>query len=87
MKTSAILKSLCVALVLGGSAFFMGGCAHDGLGTDLLAPPAYSGKENAQRIWRYAAYDWSQVIDDFDKDVTMTRPSSRLFAWNVRQSD
>ena len=41
----------------------------------------------AQRIGRYIAYDFSQAIDDFDKDVLMTRPSSRLTLWDVSQSD
>ena len=54
---------------------------------DLLAPPAYTTGENAQREFRYAAYDWSQAIEDIDKDVLMTRPSSRLTNWNVRESD
>ena len=87
MKNSATLKSLAAALVLGGSSLFIGGCANDGLRPDLLAPPAYTTGENAQREFRYAAYDWSQAIEDIDKDVLMTRPSSRLTNWNVRESD
>ena len=64
-----------------------GGCAKTGLEHDFLAPPGYTSSENAQRIGRYIAYDFSQAIDDFDKDVLMTRPSSRLTLWDVSQSD
>jgi hypothetical protein len=87
MKTSAILKSVTFSLVLGGSVLLLGGCAGGGLGADPLAPPGATGFENAQREWRYAAFDWSQAIDDFDRDVTMNRPSSKLTRWNVRQGD
>jgi hypothetical protein len=86
MRTSPIVKSLVVTLLLGASALFLGGCAH-GVGWDPLAPPAVSGFENAQREGRYAAFDWSQAIDDFDRDVVMSRPSSKLTHWNVRQGD
>jgi hypothetical protein len=87
MKTSSILKSVTLSLALGSSVLLLGGCAGGSLGADPLGPPGVSGFENAQREWRYAAYDWSQAIDDIDRDVTMTRPSSKLTHWNVRQSD
>jgi hypothetical protein len=87
MKTSSALKSLAMAAVVAGSALFSTGCAKTGLEYDFLAPPAYSSAENMQREFRYAQYDWSQAIDDFDRDVTMSRPSSELTKWHVRQSD
>ena len=87
MKTSTALKSLAAALLMAGSTLFAGGCAQSGLGWDPLAPPAYSSSENSQRIWRYAAFDWSQAIEDFDRNVTMSRPGSRFTVWNVSHSD
>src|SRR5437016_6251347 len=84
MKTSAsaVVKSLAVAALLGGSALFTTGCSHtDSLSDDLLAPPAYTAGENFHRQLRYAAYDWHQGIDDFDENVTMTRPGSMLTHW------
>ena len=86
MKTSAFIRSLSLSVALGGSIFMLGGCSG-GFVFDPLAPPAVSGIENAQRESRYAAYDWSQAVDDFDRDVVMTRPSSKLTHWNVRQGD
>jgi hypothetical protein len=89
MKTSSVLKSLAVAIILSGSAIFTTGCSHNTGGTDfdLLAPPAYTSNENFHRQLRYAAYDWQQAIDDFDREVVMTRPASRLSRWDIRQSD
>ena len=46
-----------------------------------------SSGENAQRILRYADYDRAQIIDDFDRNVTMSRPTGYLTPWNVRSSD
>ena len=85
MKTSAVIKSLAVALVLGGSSLVLGGCSN-GV-PDLLAPPAYSSAENSQRIWRYADYDRAQMIEDFDFNVTMTRPHSYGTVWNLAHHD
>jgi hypothetical protein len=87
MKTSSVLKTLAVALLLGGGSLFTTGCSHSGLEYDFLAPPAYSSSENSARIWRYAAFDWNQAIEDFDRDVTMTRPGSRMTMWDIRHSD
>jgi len=79
------MKSLALALLLAGSAFIFGGCATGA--PDLLAPPAYSSTENAQRIWRYADYDRSQLIEDFDRNVSMTRPHSMMTFWNLAHHD
>ena len=87
MKTSTTLKSLLVVALIGGASLFTTGCAKTGLENDYFAPPAYSSVENYQRERRYADYDWSQAIDDFDHVVTMSRPSSELTKWHVRQSD
>ena len=87
MKTSSILKSVTLCVALGASVLMLGGCAGGSLGADPLGAPGVSGIENAQREWRYAAYDWSQAIDDFDRDVVMTRPSSKLTHYNVLQGD
>ena len=87
MKTSSAFKTLALLVFVGGASLFTGGCAKTGLEHDFLAPPGYTSSENAQRIGRYIAYDFSQAIDDFDKDVLMTRPSSRLTLWDVSQSD
>jgi hypothetical protein len=87
MKTSTVLKTLTVALTLGGASLFSGGCAKTGLENDYFAPPAYSSAENVQREFRYANYDWSQAIDDFDRNVTMSRPASTLTRWHVSSSD
>ena len=89
MKTGFVLKTLAGGLMLGGAALLSGGChsSQSGLGYDFLAPPAYSSGENAQRQLRYAAYDWSQAIEDFDKQVVMTRPGSHLTGWNIVHSD
>ena len=87
MKTSSVLKSLAMAAVVAGSSLFSTGCAKTGLENDFFAPPAYSSAENLQREFRYANYDWSQAIDDFDRVVTMSRPSSDLTRWHVGQSD
>jgi hypothetical protein len=82
------LKSLGIMAMLGAAALLTQGCQQQGgLQTDLLGPPAYTSGENASRELRYAAYDWQQAIDDFDKNVTMTRPGSTMTTWNVSHSD
>jgi hypothetical protein len=87
MKTSSVLKTLAVAVVLGGGSLLTTGCAKTGLENDYFAPPAYSSAENVQREIRYGNYDWSQAIDDFDRHVTLSRPSSTLTRWHIAQSD
>jgi hypothetical protein len=83
------LKSLGIMTMLGAASLLSQGCqqSSSGLQADLLGPPAYSSAENASRQLRYAAYDWQQAIDDFDKNVTMTRPGSFMSTWNVSHSD
>ena len=83
----SVLKTLAVAVLLGGTSLFTTGCSHSGLEYDFLAPPAYSSSENFHRQLRYAAFDWNQAIDDFDKDVVMTRPGSHMSEWNIVRSD
>ena len=85
MTTSRVIKSLALALLLGGSSIGIGGCAT-GM-PDLLAPPGYTSSENAQRIWRYADYDRSQAVDDFDRQITMTRPHSFTNPWALSHHD
>ena len=87
MKTSAICKSLAVMALLGPVALLSTGCSHGGLHSGLLDPPAYTAGENMHREWRYAGFDWQQAIDDFDKNVTMTRPGSMMTEWNISRSD
>ena len=87
MKTSALFKSLAAAIVLGSAALFTTGCSHSGLEYDFLAPPAYSSSENSQRTLRNAAFDWSQAIEDFDRNVVMSRPATTLTEWHVSSSD
>jgi hypothetical protein len=88
MKIAFGLKALAGGVILGGAALCSGGCqSHSGLEYDFLAPPAYSSGENFQRQLRYAAYDWSQAIEDFDKQVVMTRPGSHLTGWNIVHGD
>ena len=87
MKTSSVFKSFAMAVVVAGSALFSTGCAKTGLENDFFAPPAYSSGENIQRQIRYAQFDWSQAIEDFDRNITMSRPSSELTLWHVRQTD
>lgn len=87
MKTSALFKSLAATIVLGSAALFTAGCSHSGLEYDFLAPPAYSSSENSQRALRNAAFDWSQAIEDFDRNVTMSRPATTLTEWHVSSSD
>ena len=74
-------KSLLFAATLASFALTFGGC------TDWLAPPAYSSSENSQRIWRYMDYDRAQLIEDFDRDVTMTRPHSSMTMWDLAHHD
>jgi hypothetical protein len=81
------LKSLGIMTMLGAVSLLSQGCQQSGLQPDLLGPPAYSSGENASRELRYAAYDWQEAIDDFDKNVTMTRPGSFMTTWNVSHSD
>jgi hypothetical protein len=69
MKTLALLGLLLAPL-------FAGGC---------FAPPAYSGKENAQRIVRNWDYDAKQIVDDWDH-FWMNRPASDMTIWNVRSA-
>ena len=85
MKTSAVIKSLAIAVTLAGSSIFLGGCATGGV--DLLAPPDASSAENGQRNLRYADYDRAQIIDDFDRDVTMSRPEGPLTHFNLVHHD
>ena len=88
MKIAFGLKTLAGGLILGGCALCGAGChSNSGLGYDFLAPPAYSSGENFHRQLRYAAYDWSQAIDDFDRQVVMTRPGSAMSTWNIVRSD
>ena len=87
MNISTTLKSLVATAVIGAASLFSTGCIKTGLENDYFAPPAYSSIENYQRERRYADYDWSQAIDDFDHDVTMSRPASELTKWHVRTSD
>jgi hypothetical protein len=86
MKTST-LKFLVTTAVLFGGSLAMTGCAKSGLEWDPLSTPAYSASENFHRQTRVAAYNWQQAIDDFDRDVVMSRPASTLTKWHVRQSD
>lgn len=86
MKTST-LRFLVTAVVLSAGSVAMTGCAKSGLEWDPLSTPAYSTSENFHRQLRMAAYNWQQVIDDFDRDVAMSRPASTLTKWHVRQSD
>ena len=85
MKASSFIKSAVFVAAMG--ALSLTGCSRSGLEVDPLAPPAYTSTENAQRQQRYIAYDWSQVIEDFDKNVTMNRPASEMTIWHVRTSD
>jgi hypothetical protein len=87
MKNSSVVKSLAVAVLLGGASLFSTGCAKTGLEYDFLAPPGYSMGENFQRQGRNAQIDQNQLIEDFDKDVTMSRPASELTKWHVRTTD
>ena len=87
MKSSSTLKSLAIAALLGAGSLFSTGCAKTGLEYDFFAPPGYSSGENFQRQIRFAQYDWNQAIDDFDKDVLMTRPASEMTIWHVRTTD
>jgi hypothetical protein len=88
MKTSAICKSLAVMALLGSAALFSTGCSHEhGLHNDIFGPPGYTSGENAQRQLRYAAFDFQEAIDDFDKNVTMSRPGSMMTEWNILRSD
>jgi hypothetical protein len=88
MKTSAIGKSLAMMALLGAAALFSTGCSSEhGLHNDLLGPPGYSAGENAQREFRYAAFDFQEAVDDFDQNVTMSRPGSMLTRWNILRSD
>ena len=86
MKTSTI-KFLSTALILASGAICMTGCAKSGLEADLLAPPGYSSSENFHRQLRAATFDQQQLIDDFDRDVVMSRPPSNLTKWHIYQSD
>lgn len=86
MKTSTT-RFLSIAVLIAAGGLSMTGCAKSGLEADLLAPPAYSSSENFSRQMRYAAFDQQQVIDDFDRHVTMSRPGSTLTKWHVYQSD
>ena len=86
MKTTTGLKAFAAAILLGVPALLMIGC-NDPLAWDPLAPPDVSSRENAQRQLRYAGQDQAQLIDDFDRNVTMSRPSGYLTPWNVRTSD
>ena len=87
MKTSSIFKSFAVVVLLGSASLFSVGCSHSGLEYDFLAPPAYSSSENTQRNLRNMANDWSQAIEDFDRDVTMSRPTGTMTTWHVSNSD
>lgn len=87
MKASSFIKSAFLSAVVIVGALGSTGCSRSGLEIDPLAPPAYTSTENAQRQQRYIAYEWSQMIEDFDKNVSMFRPSSELTRWHVRQSD
>ena len=81
---------VCAVAEFGAAAMLSQGCqqsSSSGLQADLLGPPAYSSGENASRELRYAAYDWQQAIDDFDQNVTMSRPGSFMSTWNVSHSD
>jgi hypothetical protein len=86
-SVTAVVRSLAIAALIGGAAMLAGGCSHSGMEDGFLAPPAYSAGENMHRQWRYAGYDWQQAIDDFDTQVTMTRPGSNMTHWNLSHSD
>ena len=86
MKTSTILKSLAATLMLGASSVFVGGCAEGGLAWDPLRPGLYQHRKRPAQ-WRYAAFDWANAIEDFDRDVIMIRPASHMTIWNVTHSD
>jgi hypothetical protein len=90
MSRFVTLKSLGIMTMLGVASLLCQGCqqsSSSGLQQDLLGPPAYSSSENNSRELRYAAYDWQEAIDDFDKNVTMSRPGSFMSTWNVSRSD
>jgi hypothetical protein len=82
----AILKPLA-ATGLFSIVVVASGCSNSGLHTDVLGPPGYTASENATRQLRYAGFDFEQAIDDFDKNVTMTRPGSMLTTWNISRND
>jgi hypothetical protein len=67
MKTLALIGLLAAGL-------FTTGC---------FGTPGYSPQERNAMIIRNYNYEGAQMVDDFDNAILMSRPSSRLTAWNV----
>lgn len=54
------------------------------LTTGCFGDPGYSGVERNEMIIRNYNYEGGMLVDDFDSQVLMARPSSTLTYWNVR---
>ncbi len=68
MKTLALIGVLAAGLMTTG----------------CFGTPGYSASERNDMIFRDYNYEGGQVVDDFDHDVLMSRPASRLTSWNVQ---
>ena len=55
-----------------------------GLMSTGCGTPGYSPSERNDMIVRDYNYEGGQAVDDFDHAVLMSRPASRLTAWNVQ---
>ena len=67
------MKTLALIGLLAAGLLTMTGC-----GT-----PGYNPEERNAVILRNYSYDGAQMVDDFDNDVIMSRPASRLTHWDV----
>lgn len=67
------MKTLALLGIFVGAAL-IGGCGTPGL----------SPAERNQLIVRNYSYDGGQIVDDFDRDIIMSRPASHLTIWNVQ---
>lgn len=77
------MKKLASVTLLAGLGILTG-CAQD-KGIDWGSTPAYSSRENGQRIVRNWGYEGGQLVDDWDSFWLLT-PASDLTMWNVQTS-
>jgi len=87
MKSFAWVKALSLAVVVGGSALLIAGCAQENQITDNDWVPGYTSQENGDRILRDTHYNIEEMWDDIDSQVLMDRPTSHLTWWSVTQSN
>lgn len=75
------MKKLAIVVMVAGLGLVGSGCTQNNV--DWGSTPAYSSRENNQRIMRNWNYEGAQMVDDVDSALLLV-PASGMTMWNVR---